>query len=309
MKIAAKMLSTFLVVVMFLSICSCNAEQPDLPETLPPDVEIIDTQKDTPSISDTTIADTTSPQIPETVDVVTGAVLTEKKSCVYHRLVYHDFFPKLITEEEYEEWKEFMDASYIGDEVEEGQCPRPDCNIYEFIHRYNIPKEYLIEEYNNGYWVSEHQDYDIELLYGDDPEACEQYYVKEYYYNIDGKTADLNKRRNFGNLKFYIFTLWDVDNEVRNENKNSSIAERFLLSGATIEQIEERIEFYKQRTISSGKEYHSYDYNLDLLRMSEAELRELIDTKTPFYIDCLFCNITPYDTPYEKQLAEKGLLP
>lgn len=169
-----------------------NAEN-DLPETDETDVEVTSVEPDT----DDTGSEITSvePETSET-DEIPVYVPVDETWCYIHSLEFHSFTDALIDYVGNDELMSWIEGGYARtSEIE--NCPF-HCNIYNFIKEFEVPREVFEASYYGTadyYW----DDHNIDLLYGDDMEA-----VNEYYTSHSDREEEREKYSSLGEIKFGI---------------------------------------------------------------------------------------------------------
>ena len=136
---------------------------------------------ETPPVTENTTETTTSAEATSTVPEATTQpeeTLPPANGgtgmCGIHAELYHSYpqpWIEYVGEDAFITWNQTEHDTHGPDE---NGCPCPTTNVYTFIHTFNYPKERFIEEYNTHPWVN--YDYQIDLLYGDDPAAVDAYY-------------------------------------------------------------------------------------------------------------------------------------
>ena len=208
--------------------------------------------------------------------------------CMVHISEYHSF-PAFVTDwvinqgKDYRAWREDVKNRYAD---VESNCPFS--NIYEFTEYFDIPKEIWIEYYN----ISPRKEYiDIDLLYDGSAEDNDKYYRLT---NIDEEfKAENNKWREFRELKHAVKLM----SKAEGRNTSWSLVQLAHSAGVTDLSTVLPVQDFKESSTE-------FIYNPDALSvLPEKSIDEIIEKYTPFYLDCLVCGVTPYNTPYERQVA------
>ena len=80
------------------------------------------------------------------------------------------------------------------------------------------------------------------------------------------------------------------------------MVELFGLAGVPLSECPE---FITERQKSALTVFSYYDYNVEyFLSKSDDEIEDLIANHTPYYLDSIFCGLEPYDSRYDRQVAE-----
>lgn len=272
-----------------LSACSSIVQEPidtqnDIDTVQSPDSE----QNDTGGITSGDLE--TKSEVAENTQVNGGT-----KVCMVHHIDYHTYDSCLTDYVGYDSFKEWFDQYSIPMEDASGGCMYPNSNIYEFIHYFDIPRDVLIKFYNE-FSIT---DYNIELLYDGTAKENDQYYRSI----SDAQRIEEIKMSNFKELK-YAIRLKNVDAfpEIMNYDEYSLI-EMMLITDTPLDFIYDRIERTKKKHGDSiyGSQYE-YDFSV-FNEKSRAKLEKDINEHSAFYLDCIFCGVTPYETRYERQVS------
>ena len=242
---------------------------------------------ETPTSAEATSATT---QTEETLPPANGGT----GICGIHSELYHSFpqpWTDFVGEDTYYAWEE---AEIAAHEPDENGCPYPTVNVYSFIHNFNYPKERFIEEYNTHPWVD--YDYQVNLLYGDDPTAVEVYYRE----NGDWHTAQAEEAESLRELKYkLIFEYPDALRKYANW-KEHSLLEMLEIVGIDLSDAQ-------ALTAQDASLNEDLPLRFDAVAtMSADEQKELMSAHSAFYQDCVLLGETPYETPYEKQVADNA---
>ena len=210
--------------------------------------------------------------------------------CMVHREEYHTY-PVEVTDWIKEQGMDFRawsnDANKRSAEVD-SDCPYTCANIYECVKYFGVPKEVCIEYYNK---LSMTRYLNIDLLYDGSAEDNEEYYRLT---SLDEEDfSEYQKWVNFIELK----------RAVRRMSKAEGKSTRWSLVQlmSTIRSSHWSEILPDQDFTESSTEFI---YDSDALSvLPEDDINEIIEKYTPFYLDCLACGVTPYNTPYERQAA------
>ena len=262
---------TLLVLLFCLFTVSCVENQPD----------------DTPDISTITSDNTTDATNLET-QAPSDPPIGGTNICTIHLEGYHTYpltIMRYVGEEKFYKWIDERE------ETSDTIVPYSGCNLYNFysfIDYFEISKEQLIEWYNTGVLEWYH---DIDPLYNGSAEEIEQ-----HYRNTDELEIEREKRRYFDQLKIDIIANnTNVFGMTTNYRTHSLIE---LMMRAGYKDIKE------VKAIGNYERGYEFDYNENILSsFAEKSIDEIIEKYTPYYLDCLVCGVTPYNTPYERQVA------
>lgn len=297
-----KLIIVFFILVLTFTLVSCTkvpADKPLIDDTenyTPVDIDEALTQdsKDTSTdntATNTNPADNSPPNIAENNNSENGGT----GICTVHSDAYHGCPYELIEyagAEEFYEWVEGIEKESEG--YDDRGC-MSELDIYEFIHKFEIPKDVFIKWYNESNYFY-YRDYDIDLLFDGSAEENEEYYRnhKEREENI------MNPRTMFDSLKDYIRTTRQKElKEILGEKYGSdmSIAEMIYLLDISKDELISIIAEGKSK-VPYAK---SYDYDLDLIYGQREEVEALIKEHSAFYMDQLFCGEEPREQAYPEQ--------
>ena len=136
--------------------------------------------------------------------------------CYYHKLDFHFFNQPLIDyvgKEAFYSWMEKTEKI----KSEDG-CRYPECQLYNCIRYFSIPKEIIVELYNSSY-----QDICVDLLYGEDEEAVDLYYRLPI---DEGRREAQEKFEQFYYMKGnFVLKYWDRFSEIPGWGNNTHIFE------------------------------------------------------------------------------------
>lgn len=239
----------------------------------------------------------TSVDIENTLDSIVAAN-SDANPCMVHKIEFHSYpwnMIEYVGEENFYKWVEKAESVVNGNNNE---CRFPNANIYEFIKYFNYPKDVFIEQFNTDPWVS--GDYNIDLLYSDDIDAIEKYYRYD-----ESKEIERIKQSNFNLIKMNI--ILENSDKIGDEInwKNTSLVKLIKLAGLDISAVKQQATKSNELMSPDSKYQTKYNYNFNIISTKSAdEIDKMIYEYTPFYLDCLICGEIPYDTPYDKQVAE-----
>lgn len=216
--------------------------------------------------------------------------------CMVHSSEYHCFSSYLtdyVGDDAFMEWYESTNTSVNNTD---NGCLYPEQNIYEFIRYFDIPKEVLIDLYNE-YLLPY---YNIDLLYGGTAQEVDQFYRSI----SDEQKIEEIKFSNLNELKINIL-LENLDVFSDNTNINSySLIEMMYITKTPVDRVKSIITS-QDRSDNSNVFYSQFDYNFDVFdEKNETDINRLIEEHSPFYLDCLLCGLTPYETKYDKQVSD-----
>lgn len=267
------MKKTILVIFLVFAcvfIFACSNDIPDVQNPDPSDTTV-------PSESDTSNEDVKSP--------VGG-----DGHCRVHRGEYHDF-PAYITERLEEQGKDFytwvLDAEERSADVD-SDCPYTCATIYEFVKYFDIPKEIWIEYYN----IPAVRVYlNIDLLYDGSAEDNDKYYRSTSLDEED--LMEYEKWTKFKEMKHTVMQM----SKAEGKTTGWSLVQLAHSAGLSDWSKVLPVQDYKESSTE-------FIYDPDALSvLPEKSIEEIIEKYTPFYLDCLVCGVTPYNTPYERQVA------
>lgn len=282
--------------IFSLTSCSSTMQEPvDTRIDIDTVQETIDTQTDIET-TEYHNSENITPNDTETdnTDVEIPQVNCGNNVCTVHHINYHAYDQCLTHYVGYDVFWEWFNKYSISVAPSPNGCIYPNSNIYEFIRYFDVPQDVFVTFYNEFLTG----DYNIELLYNGTAEDNDLYYRS---ISDDQKIEEI-KITNFKELK-YAIRLNNIDAfpEIVN-NGDYSLIEMMLMTDTPVEFIYERIERKQKK---HGIYASQYEYDLKLLEETDREeLEKLISEHSAFYLDCLFCGITPYETRYEQQIAK-----
>ena len=185
------------------------------------------------------------------------------------------------------------------DTPSEDGCLWPNKNIYEFIHRYNLPKSVFIEEYNAGRACGLHRDYPIDLLFDGTADEVEEYYRK----NDQKRALDSIKWKNFREIKSDIGFIARDKIEKSLSVNDYSIIQLIKYAEITVEELRSMISDQAERRGTESVYSMCFDYDYSMMSLSKEDAEKLTLDHSVFFSDCLFCRQTPYETRYERDKA------
>ena len=158
----------------------------------------------------------------------------------------------------------------------------------------SYPKAVFIEQYNTDPWVDLR--YNIDLLYGEDPAAAEEYYLatnsalEEMRMKITALRTAKHKLRNA-----FLNQLGDDLNW-----KTHSLLEMLEIVGVDLGDAQ-------ALTAQAASLREDLPLHFDTVAALSADERKALMTEhSAFYQDCVLLGETPYETPYEKQVADNA---
>lgn len=122
--------------------------------------------------------------------------------CPIHETYYHSFPSNWIDhvgEERFHEWLEATDSATVEAPIRDGLSVMGECyteqTVYDFIHHFGYPtREVFEEEYYSWYYTG--QIHDLDILFGDDENAAD-----EFYKSSDERNETESKRYKFERIK------------------------------------------------------------------------------------------------------------
>ena len=215
--------------------------------------------------------------------------------CYVHGMAYHSY-PSALTDaldrDAFNAWHE--EAQW---HIRENGCPFPQSNIYEFIHHFNIPKSRFVELYNER---TIDDDYPIDLLYGGTAEAVDAYYRT----SDPEKELESIKWANLRELKMHINAYIRDELHIQMKTSHCSLAELMHVAGIKAEELSSY--YSKGHAVSPENRYDTiFDYDPAAVGYTtDASFEKVLARYTAYYLDCAICGLTPYDTPYDRQVSE-----
>ena len=255
-----------------------------------PDVQNPDPSDTTLSSDPTGPSDTTVPSDSDTTSSDVKRPVGGDKFCNVHSDEYHSY-PKYIIDwvveqgKDYSAWRE--DVKKRSAEVD-SDCPYTYGNIYEFTEYFDIPREIWIEYYN----IPVIRAYlNVDLLYDGSAEDNDKYYR---FTSLDEEDfMEKEKWRKFKEMKHTVERL----SKAEDKSSEWSLAQLAYTAGVTDLSTVLPVQDFKESSTE-------FIYNPDALSvLPEKDIDEIIEKYAPFYLDCLVCGVTPYNTPYERQVA------
>ena len=219
--------------------------------------------------------------------------------CCVHSELYHGYpwpWIEYVGEENFEAW---IQAGRTDIEPDENGCPYPKTNIYKFIHDFNYPKDVFIEQYNSHIWVD--YGYQVDLLYGDDSEAAEIYYRITYKED----EPEWKKLHDSWALKWDLMEKYPEKLKDYGNWKTHSLVELMQVAGVDTEDLKDIVSQYEYGAAEAIKRVETCDFSA-VESLTVNERKELMTEHSAFYQDCVLLGITPYETPYEKQVADNA---
>lgn len=249
---------------------------------LPPDTI------DTPIVTDT--KETETDETTTTSDTGEPPSMGGDGYCYVHSSEYHSFPGEIIDwiKDNNKDFYEWLNISENQSSSIKSDCPFSCSNIYQLVKYFDIPKEVWINYYNNAL-IREYLN--IDLLYAGTEEENDKYYRLS---SRDESALEESKKWNrFFEMKDIIL------------RKSKSEGKSINWSFVQIAQSAGITDLSKVLPAQDFKESSTeFIYNADALSaLPEKDIEEIIEKYTPYYLDCLICGLTPYDTPYERQVA------
>lgn len=258
-------------------------------------------KNETPPVTEnTTSADTTEASQttlpPETTEAALQPASGGTSPCYVHDLLYHCFpytWVETVGEDAFNAW--FAETETASSEDEYG-CPYPLQNVYAFIHTLNYPKDIFVEQYNTDITID--WCFQIDLLYGNDPAAAESYYRTSQ--------AEISKQRKKNEA---LRTLkWDLLDRYPNKLqsyvnwKEHSLLEMLEIVGVDLGDAQ-------AMTAQEASLREDLPLHFDTVAALSADERKALMTEhSAFWQDCVLLGETPYETPYEKQVADNAAM-
>lgn len=252
---------------------------------------------ETPQVTEnTTSADTTEASQttlpPETTEATLPPASGGTGICGVHAEAYHSYPQPWLDYVGMDAFIAWNQAEHDAHGADENGCPYPTTNVYTFIHTFNYPKERFIEEYNTHPWVN--YDYQIDLLYGDDPAAVDAYYRE----GTNWHTAQAEEAMHLRDMKWNLIDKYPDKLRDYVNWKEHSLLEMLEIVG--IDPSDAQALTAQDASLNEDLPLH-FDA---VAAMSADEQKELMTAHSAFYQDCVLLGETPYETPYEKQVAD-----
>lgn len=289
------------LIVLLLCFLSCNrqTQDPSFPEPTVTSAISAGTFTEKPTDTETENSTVFSSAAPETsLPPASGG----SGPCSIHNELYHSFpdpWIAFVGSDAFYQWIE--ETSPSAEEKSEcylnGTCPYTKQNIYSFIHSMSYPKEVFIEQYNTDPWVDLR--YNIDLLYGDDPTAAE-----EYYRTTNSALEDM--RVEITALRTAKHKLWKAFPDQLSEAvnwKTNSLLEMMETAGISAADLKRIVSLQEDGTFDAIDRAPLCMFDA-VESLTTDERKELLTEHSAFYQDCVLLGITPYETPYEKQVAD-----
>ncbi|MBQ7940685.1 MAG: hypothetical protein IJ281_09975 [Clostridia bacterium] len=215
--------------------------------------------------------------------------------CYVHGMAYHSYPSALTNALDRDAFNAWHEESQWH--TRENGCPFPQSNIYEFIHHFNIPKSRFVELYNER---TIDDDYPIDLLYGGTAEAVDAYYRT----SDPEKELESIKWANLRELKMHINAYIRDELHIQMKTSHCSLAELMYVAGIKAEELSSY--YSKGHAVSPENRYDTiFDYDPAAIGYTtDASFEKVLARYTAYYLDCAICGLTPYDTPYDRQVSE-----
>ncbi len=264
-----------LAVAIMIAVCTCIAvpmmiNEPEMP---PVPIETTPNADNTPNY-----------------DGHHNAIGSGAPFCYIHHWSYHIFLPEYADETEFRAWVDSLVPN--NDYDEKTECPRTDASIVDFIERFGITDEQLIEAYKADYF---NLHWDMKSLVESDYEAFEEHSKKiaasdEYEINVEGRL-----REEWGIKVNIINRIGELEDErsrtyyntITDNGKYLPVTELTILdlvenSALTRKDLSDII---PQKPWKNGNNIvYSYVYNLDLLFEDRAIYKaEIEKLDVPYY--------------------------
>ena len=251
-----------------------------------------------PLTENTTSADTTEASQttlpPETTEATLPPASGGTGICGVHAEAYHSYPQPWLDYVGMDAFIAWNQAEHDAHGADENGCPYPTTNAYTFIHTFNYPKERFIEEYNTHPFVD--YDYQVDLLYGDDATAVDAYYRE----GTNWHTAQAEEAMHLRDMKWNLIDKYPDKLRDYVNWKEHSLLEMLEIAG---------IDLNDAQALSAQDASLNEDLPLHfdaVATMSADEQKELMTAHSAFYQDCVLLGETPYETPYEKQVADNA---
>ena len=258
---------------------------------------------ETPPVTEDTTETTTSTEATSATAETTTETTTQSEEtlppanggtspCYVHDMLYHCFpytWVETVGEDAFRAW--FAETESASAEDEYG-CPYSLQNIYAFIHAFDYPKDVFIEQYNTDITID--WCFQVDLLYGNDAAAVESYYrISQNEIRKLRKSNESLRTLKWSLLDQYPDKLRDYVNW-----KEHSLLEMLEIVG--IDPSDAQALTAQDASLNGDLPLH-FD---TVAALSADERKALLTEHSAFYQDCVLLGETPYETPYEKQVAD-----
>ena len=211
--------------------------------------------------------------------------------CCAHNLLYHSYFDPWIAYVGADTLEAWSNAEILAHYPSTVECPYPTANVYNFIHTFNYPKERFIEDFNTVPGIE--YDYPVDLLYGDDPAAVERYFAEL----VDRHTKMEEDAERLGDWKSDLRQQYPEQFRDYNNWKTHSLLEMLATVGT---------DFGDLKTLNETAAQYGLQLRFDTIAAMDADALTALTEHSAFYQDCVLLGETPYETPYEKQVADNA---
>ncbi len=281
-----KKLLFILAIILCIALVSCDSapDQTESTEPLPADSTDTVTLEGTAPPSEQSDPPSEEPAPPSEEP---GGHYDCAKICTVHVLGYHGFPDWIINYAGKDDFNAWMEEIEDGEAVD--GCPHPNVTMYDAIREFNVPREVFAENYYAiDYFDEVHN---IDLLYGDDKSAADQFYRNE-----DELQAIVHKRQGLLDLKVSLFWRYNAtwDDVIGHRNLNEVSVEQIVNAFDVPRDI---LESLAERSEVSGQ---MYDYNFDVIYSKDTEVVTPNDADSDvvsavFVADAAFCGVVDYD--------------
>ena len=211
--------------------------------------------------------------------------------CCAHNLLYHSYFDPWIAYVGADTLEAWSNAEILAHYPSTVECPYPTANVYNFIHTFNYPKERFIEDFNTVPGIE--YDYPVDLLYGDDPAAVERYFVEL----VDRHAQMEEDAERLGDWKSDLRQQYPEQFRDYYNWKQHSLLEMLTASGADLSDA---------KALNETAAQYGLQLRFDTIAAMDADALTALTEHSAFYQDCVLLGETPYETPYEKQVADNA---
>lgn len=211
--------------------------------------------------------------------------------CCAHNLLYHSYFDPWIAYVGADTLEAWSNAEILAHYPSTVECPYPTANVYNFIHTFNYPKERFIEDFNTVLGIE--YDYPVDLLYGDDPAAVERYFAEL----VDRHTKMEEDAERLGDWKYDLRQQYPEQFRDYYNWKQHSLLEMLTASGADLSDA---------KALNETAAQYGLQLRFDTIAAMDADALTALTEHSAFYQDCVLLGETPYETPYEKQVADNA---
>ncbi len=279
-----------LAVAVMIAICTCIAVPMMINEPEMPPVDIIpnettlstDTTQQKTTSDDTTRQNDTTTRVDDTTNNDTSEIGGGWPICMLHEDSYHTYpeaLVRIVGEEAFRAWIDPIEDNWEYIPYTETECPFPNASIVDFIKKFGITDEQLMDAYNDDPY---HLQWDMEALLAEDYEAFEQHAIEIR------ASKEYRKLWEEQSLKYSIFDklkLLKDDASVEYYNSITDNGKRHPVSEVTILELVENSSLTREDIQKYfNKDENMFEYDLSLLFENREEYKRMIsELEIPYY--------------------------